>query len=188
MVDELKALNVLYKSKNLPEIRVGIGINSGITSVGNFGSKDRFDYTVMGDNVNLASRLEGANKNYGTAILISKTTQEMVRDHFFYRYIDKVQVKGKQNAVEIYEPLTENSPPQNVLEEVKEFEKGILAYQQQDFQSAYNIMKQLYTKTNMLLYQTYIERIENILKSQQYTSADDLEVKDFIPVNKLVTK
>ncbi len=104
MKAHLKKINQDFKNRNMPEIAIGIGINSGIMSVGNFGSQDRFDYTVMGDNVNLASRLEGVNKTYGTTILISEATKEKIKNQFSLQYIDKVMVKGRKKSIQIYEP------------------------------------------------------------------------------------
>src|SRR5204863_7357770 len=82
-----------------------IGVNTGQMIVCNMGSPDRISYTIMGDNVNLGSRLESLNKYYGTKILISDTTYEEVRDMVFCRQLDTIQVKGKSQAVTIYEPM-----------------------------------------------------------------------------------
>ena len=85
------------------KIRTRIGINSDDVVVGNIGGKERFDYTVMGDGVNLASRLEGANKMYGTSIMISEATYNKVKDKVLVRIIDKIVVKGKTKPITVYE-------------------------------------------------------------------------------------
>jgi len=86
-------------------LNIGIGINSGIMTVGNMGSKSRMDYTLMGDNVNLGARLEGTNKVYGTNIIISEFTYELIKENFVCRELDNIRVKGKQKPVKIYELL-----------------------------------------------------------------------------------
>ena len=185
---ELKRLEQIYEKKKLPRISVGIGINSGLMSVGNFGSNERFDYTVMGDNVNLASRLEGANKNYGTTILISSATKEKVKDFIFCRFIDKVQVKGRQEPVDLYEPLLEGLPPDDILNEIQLFEKGIHAYHHRDFHEAHSIINTLFEKNPKQLYWSYLNRIEGFLKSPPPQHWEGVERRQQLPVNKLLTK
>ncbi|OGN32072.1 MAG: hypothetical protein A3I92_00060 [Candidatus Yanofskybacteria bacterium RIFCSPLOWO2_02_FULL_43_10b] len=109
MAAELKKLNEENKQKGWPEIKIGIGINSGEVVVGNMGSEKRFDYTVIGDNVNLASRLEGLNKTYQTSILISESTADEVKNLFTLRELGVTQVKGRQAAVKIFEVLAEKN-------------------------------------------------------------------------------
>jgi adenylate cyclase len=103
----LKQMQVLEElNKGWPpakHIRIGIGINSGIMTVGNMGSKQRMNYTIMGDNVNLCSRLEATNKEYGTGIIISEFTYALVKDKFVVRELDNIRVKGKNKPVLIYE-------------------------------------------------------------------------------------
>jgi adenylate cyclase len=84
-------------------INIGIGLNSGIMTVGNMGSKGRMNYTLMGDNVNLGARLEGTNKAYGTGIIVSEYTYGLVKDKFIFRELDNIRVKGKNKPVLIYE-------------------------------------------------------------------------------------
>lgn len=103
MIDKLKDLNQEFEKQKLPSLDIGIGINTGDMSVGNMGSDIVRSYTVMGDSVNLASRLEGINKNYGTRIIISEFTYEKVKDDFICRGLDLVRVKGKVLPVKIYE-------------------------------------------------------------------------------------
>lgn len=98
--------NVLYpklESEGKPLLRIGIGVNTGTMTVGNMGSKSRMDYTLMGDEVNLGSRLEGTNKIYGTVIIISESTYEQVKDKVVARELDIIKVKGKSKPVKIFE-------------------------------------------------------------------------------------
>ncbi|MCB1178451.1 MAG: adenylate/guanylate cyclase domain-containing protein [Leptospiraceae bacterium] len=102
-LNKLKELQISWKSRNLPSIDIGIGLNSGPAVVGNMGSSHRMDYTCMGDTVNLGSRLEGSNKMYATRIIISEYTYEKVKDRIYSRELDLVRVKGKNLPVRIYE-------------------------------------------------------------------------------------
>jgi adenylate cyclase len=102
---ELEALNAgPLKSLGL-EVAIGVGINSGEVVAGNMGSAERFDYTVVGDAVNLASRLEGVSKVYGVFCLVGEATRRACSDAFTFRELDQVQVKGKHEAVAVYELL-----------------------------------------------------------------------------------
>ena len=102
MMEQLEILKKNWACRGWPEINIGVGINSGQMIVGNMGSEKRFDYTVIGDNVNLASRLESLNKQYSTNIIISQFTYEKVKDYFEAESLDEVKVKGKDTAVKIY--------------------------------------------------------------------------------------
>ena len=105
MLAEVKRLNVGWEERGLPVIAIGIGINTGPASVGNFGSQRRFSYTAMGDTVNLASRLEGLNKTYKTNLLISDATRQAIGDGFECRAVGEVTVRGRQGATGVYELL-----------------------------------------------------------------------------------
>lgn len=108
MMKEVERLKQEFAARNLPLIDIGIGVNTGEMSVGNMGSKQRFDYTVMGDHVNLGSRLEGINKQYKTNIIVSEYTYEKVKDQLLCRKLDAVRVKGKKLPVTIYELISEH--------------------------------------------------------------------------------
>jgi adenylate cyclase len=110
-LDMIRALDVLraqWRRDGLPDIGIGIGINTGPMIVGNMGSVSRFNYTVVGDAVNLASRIESLNKTYGTSILLSEYTYEKVKDEFPHtREIDRVRVRGRAQVVGLYELIPE---------------------------------------------------------------------------------
>ena len=105
----LKQMDALHRlNEGWPRekrINIGIGLNSGIMTVGNMGSLGRMNYTLMGDNVNLGARLEGTNKQYGTHVIISEFTYALVRDQVVVRELDNIRVKGKNKPVLIYELL-----------------------------------------------------------------------------------
>jgi len=104
MLDELRNLQNGWQKQGLPLLDIGIGINTGPMIVGNMGSESRFDYTVIGDAVNLGSRIEALNKTYGTHILITEFTYEQVRDEFEYiREVDVTRVRGRTEPVKLYE-------------------------------------------------------------------------------------
>jgi adenylate cyclase len=137
MIERLDALRERWRARGLPDIDVGIGINTGPMSVGFVGSQDRFyNYTVLGDAVNLASRLEGANKEYGTRIVLGPSTYEDVKDAVVVRELDLVRVKGKRAPVHIYELLALAPAPAQVAEFVERFRWGLSAYAAQRWDEA----------------------------------------------------
>lgn len=105
MQKKIQTLSNQLQEKGHPEIAIGIGINTGIMSVGNMGSEYRMAYSVMGDAVNLGSRLEGLSKVYGARIIVSETCQQQAPE-FLYRILDKVRVKGKKEPIRILEPIS----------------------------------------------------------------------------------
>ena len=105
MQRRLRDLNKKWAGQGRKQLAIGVGVNTGPMSVGNMGSPQRLAWTVMGDNVNLASRLEGINKQYQTGIVISQSTREQAGDGFVGRELDRIRVKGKLQPVKIYELL-----------------------------------------------------------------------------------
>ncbi|MFB3925327.1 MAG: CHASE2 domain-containing protein [Syntrophales bacterium] len=136
MMKELRGFQKKWSEEGKPVLNIGIGINSGEMVVGNMGSEMRFDYTVMGDSVNLGSRLEGINKEYGTNIVISEFTHDKIQGAFICRELDSVRVKGKKFPVRIYELLAEEDGSGEQFAWVKIFEEGLAKYRQQQWDAA----------------------------------------------------
>ncbi len=133
MIDALKNLRIEWRAEGLPEVQIGVGVNTGDMIVGNVGSLKRFNYTVMGDHVNLTSRLEGLTKQYGVDIIVSETTREQTGGRFLFRELDFVRVKGKMKPVRIFELLSFSGP---VPEFVTHFEAGLSAYRSEEWDPA----------------------------------------------------
>ena len=106
MEEALNELNERWKHHGLPELNIGIGLNSGIVFIGNIGSQMKMDFTIIGDNVNLAARLEPMNKLFQTRHVISHSTYRLIRDQFQTRYLGEMPIKGKENTMRIYELQT----------------------------------------------------------------------------------
>ncbi|HOI83911.1 MAG TPA: adenylate/guanylate cyclase domain-containing protein, partial [Campylobacterales bacterium] len=139
MIARLKELNIELQKEGLPLINIGAGINTGPAVVGNMGSQDHFNYTAIGDSVNLASRLEGLNKTYGTSIIISEFTKAHLDDTFLTRKLESVLVKGKTIPVTIYELLDNNEQNRKMVEC---FESAVEAREQGDMQKAVDILNE----------------------------------------------
>jgi adenylate cyclase len=160
MQRELSALQPHFKERGWPPIHIGVGINTGRVSVGNMGSEVRVAYTVMGDAVNLASRLEGITKEYGVGVLVGEHTKEAAPE-FVYRELDLVRVKGKDKPVAIFEPLgLVGEVGQEVLEEMKLFQQALRMYRKQEWDKVelqlYNLLR---IAPQSKLYAVYTERV-----------------------------
>ena len=160
MLATLQGLRPFLQERGWPEIQVGVGINTGRVSVGNMGSKMRVAYTVMGDEVNLASRLEGITKQYGVSIIVGQNTRDQVTN-FLYRELDHVRVKGKDKPVAIYEPVTLLSEASQFLQdEVRLFHEVRRLYRKQDWdQAELQLINLQRVSPETALYKVYAERV-----------------------------
>lgn len=159
MQTDLDELNPQMKLKGWPEIKIGIGVNSGRMSVGNMGSEFRMAYTVMADAVNLASRLEGLTKLYGLGILVGEEAVAHCPDIEFMK-VDVVRVKGKANPVTIYEPLgMKEGLDIAAIKRKQDFEQACAAFLVYDFDVAEDILRKANKRHPSKLYEVYLERI-----------------------------
>ena len=138
MRDTRHALGAEWAKIGRPVLRARTGINSGLMLVGNLGSRYRFAYGVLGDQVNLASRLEGLNRTYGTEILMGENTAQLVEGGFVVREVDMVRVKGRKQAVRVYELLAQagTALPIDREKALRSYAAGLEAYRQRDWGEA----------------------------------------------------
>jgi len=136
MFERLEQRKAEWKQQGIPVLSLGMGLSTGPVVVGNLGSRRRFDYSVIGDNVNLASRLEGLCKIYGVKIIIPEQTRIHLDDSFVCRELDSVRVKGRQAPVMIYELISQGEAADAEAAWITRFETGLTCYRNKDFDSA----------------------------------------------------
>jgi len=160
MIASLKTLQQEFAAKGWPPINIGVGLNTGPMTVGNMGSEFRMAYTVMGDAVNLGSRLEGLTKQYGVHIIVSEFTKAQVPD-FIFRELDVVRVKGKDKPVAIFEPICDAAgEDQATRDELTLYREALRQFRTQNWDLAemqfINLQKMV---PERYLYSVYLERI-----------------------------
>ncbi len=163
MIEKTEELKQEFSAAGLPEVNIGVGINTGMMNVGDMGSTYRRSYTVLGDAVNLGSRLESLTKFYGIRLLIGEATVDGL-DGFLLRSIDKVKVKGKDEAITCYEPLCEKGQASPELEDrLRQYHAALdklYAQQWDEADTAFKLLIKLEPET--LLYQVHHERIASL--------------------------
>ncbi len=167
MLAKVEELKPMFKEKGLPEVNIGVGINSGMMSVGDMGSTYRRSYTVLGDAVNLGSRLEGITKAYGVKLLIGEQTYAGLNG-ILCRQVDKVQVKGKEEPICIYQPLCTNDEASDELKVlVEQYHRAYAHYLKQGWDAAEQLFRELQRlDPQTQLYGIYLQRIVELRKQK----------------------
>lgn len=160
MMVELKVMQKDFESRGWPPVNIGIGLNTGNMNVGNMGSEFRMAYTVLGDSVNLGSRLEGLTKEYGVNIIVSESTKDSVPE-FTFRDLDLVRVKGKNEPVAIFEPIGhKNDIDKETKSELSIYKQALKSFRAQNWDKAeidfFNLNR---SHPDRFLYQVYLDRV-----------------------------
>lgn len=163
MLEKVEELKPVFAEQGFPEVNIGIGINSGMMNVGDMGSTYRRSYTVLGDAVNLSSRLESLTKYYGIRLLVGEATIKEL-DQFLLRHIDRVQVKGKNKAVDCYEPICRlDSAGDQLKARVEAYHEALAHYFDREWDAAERILKRLIEgEPECVLYRIYLKRVQRL--------------------------
>ncbi|MDN5125048.1 adenylate/guanylate cyclase domain-containing protein [Aliarcobacter butzleri] len=167
-LEVLEKLNIELQKENLPKIDIGIGLNTGTVIVGEMGSSLRSDYTVIGDTINLGSRVESLCKYYDSKLNVSNFTKDKLQEKYIFRFLDLVKVKGKNEPVEIWQVLGKGEAKESLKEELNLYHKAIEFYKNSDFINALEIFESLENnenKTNKNIYKIYITRCKEFIKT-----------------------
>ncbi len=164
----LKKLNKKLKEKNKPIIEIGIGINTGVAIVGEMGSIKRSDYTVIGDSINLGARVESLCKYYGSSLNITNFTKDQLKEKYVLRLLDYVTVKGKSEAIEIWQVYDKGVASKEQKKELKNYHKALDLYQNSKFEEALKLFEELENssfKSNDKINNIYIQRCKEYIKT-----------------------
>lgn len=165
MLARTEELKPQLLAEGYPEINIGIGLNTGVMNVGDMGSSYRRAYTVLGDNVNLASRIEGLTRYYDVGLVVGERTREHA-DNFTFRQLDLVKVKGKTTGVKVFQPLCQQHQANaELVTELQQHDNALVAYYRRDWtraQALFNELCRAHPQTH--IYTLYLERIEHLKK------------------------
>jgi adenylate cyclase len=176
--DALKEINKNWKLRGLPQLSIRSSVSSGTAVVGNVGSTDRLNYTALGDTINLASRLEGLNKVYGTEVLINENAYEAIKELFLCRLVDRVSVRGQTKGVYIYEIMRRDNEivaPENLADYSRDFVSAFKFYEVGDWEKAsamFASILQIYPKDK--LSSLYVDRCKFLLKEKSPENWDGI--------------
>lgn len=181
MMKALETFNQENREKGLPELKIGIGIHTGEVILGNIGSEQKLDYTIIGDNVNLGSRLEGLTKTYKCPIIISQDTYENIRDQILCRMIDYVRVKGRDKPVTIYEVIGEaGSTDEEVMKITHLTKKGFGHYCERRFPEAIGVYENiLELNPEDFLSKLFIERCRSYQENEPPEEWDGCYIHEY---------
>lgn len=163
MLEKVEELKLIFKQQGFPQVDIGVGVNSGVMNVGDMGSTYRRSYTVLGDAVNLASRLESLTKFYGVKLLIGEDTANSLHG-ILLRRVDRMKVKGKLEAINCFEPICElDSAGGQLKARVEKFHSALEMYYAQRWKEAEEILLELQAhEPHTQLYSLYLERIQQL--------------------------
>jgi adenylate cyclase len=165
MIDCTARIRAQFAERGWPPVHVGVGVSTGPMNVGNMGSQFRFAYTVLGDTVNLGSRLEGLTKQYGVDFIVSGATAAAVPDILF-RELDAVRVKGKHEPVAIFEPLgLKSSLEASRASRAEQFGTVLTMYRSREFAQALRLLEDLAREREEPLVTLYRERVTHFLET-----------------------